>query len=84
MGGLIHPAPAATVVAALATATFLVDVLAAPLKLPESIRRLALTTHLGQPMAGTWNWVGIVVSLVLALGGLALGGWGMRRRDLLR
>jgi hypothetical protein len=41
-----------------------------------------LTTHYGQPMLGIWDPVGIVASLVLAVGGVALGAWGLRRRDL--
>jgi hypothetical protein len=33
-------------------------------------------------MLGQWDPVGIVASLVLAFGGLAVGAWGFNRRDL--
>jgi ABC-2 type transport system permease protein len=76
VGGLISTALAGPVVAGLSVTTFLVDVLAPALELPGWIRQLALSARFGQPMAGRWDWVGIVASLVLALGGLVLGGWG--------
>ena len=43
---------------------------------------LALTSHYGFTMLGQWDPVGIVASVVLAVGGVALGAWGFRRRDL--
>jgi hypothetical protein len=43
---------------------------------------LSLYRHLGQPMAGVLEPVGIVVAAALAVGGLAVGAWGLRRRDL--
>jgi hypothetical protein len=33
-------------------------------------------------MVGKWDLVGIVACLALAVGGLLLGGLGMRRRDV--
>jgi hypothetical protein len=33
-------------------------------------------------MLGQWDPVGIVASVLLAVGGIAIGGWGFRRRDL--
>jgi hypothetical protein len=33
-------------------------------------------------MVGVWDPVGIVVSLVVAVGGVAVGAWGFARRDL--
>ena len=56
--------------------------MAPALKLPDWVNQLALTAHLGQPMVGTWDWAGMVACVVLALGGLALAGWGMSRRDV--
>jgi hypothetical protein len=44
--------------------------------------QLALTTHLGQPMIGTWDPVGILACLTLAITGLGIGAWGMGRRDV--
>jgi hypothetical protein len=33
-------------------------------------------------MVGAWDWVGIVVSLAIAGSGIAIGTWGVGRRDL--
>ena len=41
-----------------------------------------LARHYGEPMIGAWEPVGIVASLVLAVGGLLVGVWGFSRRDL--
>lgn len=84
VGGLIGTVLAGPMVAGLAVATFLLDILVPAVKLPDWIHQLALTAHMGQPMVGKWDWVGIMASLVLALGGLALSGWGMGRRDVSR
>ena len=63
-------------------ATYLIDLIAPPLKLPDWVHQLALTAHLGQPMIGAWDPVGIVACLVIAIGGIALGAWGFARRDV--
>jgi putative exporter of polyketide antibiotics len=52
--------------------------------LPDWVRQLALTTHLGQPMMGSWDVVGMVACVLIAVGGIALGAWGMTRRDVAR
>jgi ABC-2 type transport system permease protein len=75
---------AAEVVALVVVATYLIDLLAPALSLPDWFHQLALTSHLGQPMVGHWDPAGIVACLVLAAVGLALGGWGIRRRDVAR
>jgi ABC-2 type transport system permease protein len=82
VGGLVSTAVAAPVVAIVAVVTFLIDFLVPALDLPDGLRRLALSAELGQPMVGTWEWTGVVASVALAVGGLALGAWGMRRRDV--
>ncbi|HEX5467383.1 MAG TPA: hypothetical protein VFW92_12005, partial [Candidatus Limnocylindrales bacterium] len=64
--------------------TYLIDLLAPPLSLPDAIHQLALTAHLGEPMIGVWDGAGIVACLVLAVGGLLLGAWGVSRRDVAR
>ena len=46
------------------------------------LHELALSAHYGQPMIGEWDPVGILASGGLALLGLALGVWGLARRDL--
>jgi len=84
IGGLWRTSLAAELVAILVIATFLVALLAPALKLPDWVAQLALTTHLGQPMIGQYDPLGIVACCVLAVGGILLGAWGMRRRDVAR
>lgn len=73
---------AAESVALVVVATYLIDLIVPALKLPDWVHQLALTAHLGQPMVGVWDPAGIVACVVIAAGGLALGGWGMRSRDV--
>jgi ABC-2 type transport system permease protein len=82
VGGLVRSSLAAPVTATLVLATFLLDILGAALDLPEVILDLSLFRHLGQPMAGIYEATGLIASAVLAVGGLLVGAWGMRRRDL--
>jgi ABC-2 type transport system permease protein len=81
-GGVVRTSLAAEAVAVLVIATFLIDLMAPALQLPDWVHQLALTDHMGQPMIGNWDWGGIAACLVLALGGLALSGWGFSRRDV--
>jgi ABC-2 type transport system permease protein len=81
-GGLVRATLAAPAAALAAIATFLLDTLGVALKLPDPILQLSLFKHLGQPMAGRYDAVGIVAAVVLAFGGLAIGAWGLQRRDL--
>ena len=82
VGGLWRTSLAAETAAVLVTATFLVDLLAPPLKLPDWVHQLALTAHMGEPMVGTWNASGVIACLAIAVGGILLGAWGMQRRDV--
>jgi putative exporter of polyketide antibiotics len=82
VGGLFGPSFAGPAVAALVIGTFLVDILGPALNLPGWLQDLALSNHVGEPMLGTWDLGGIGGCLVLAVGGLALGAWGFRRRDV--
>src|ERR1035437_4845521 len=75
---------AAEAVALVVVAMYLIDLIVPAVKLPDWVHQLALTAHLGQPMVGIWDPAGIVACFGLAAGGLALGGWGMRRRDVAR
>jgi len=84
IGGAWRTSLAAEVVALIVVATYLVDLLAPPLGLPDWFHQLALTAHLGQPMVGVWDPVGVAACLVFALGGIAVGAWGLRRRDVAR
>lgn len=83
-GGILGPRAAAPVVAAVAIGTFLLDMLAPMLRLPDWVAQLAITTHLGEPMIGTWDLAGVAACLALAVVGLAAGTWGMARRDIAR
>lgn len=82
IGGLWRTSLAAEIVALLVVATYLVDLLAPPLNLPDWVHQLALTAHFGQPMIGQWDGVGILACLVILIGGTALGALGMARRDV--
>jgi len=84
VGGLWRTSLAAEVAALVVVATYLIDLLAPALKLPDWVHQLALTAHLGQPMIGVWDPAGIAACLVIAVGGIALGAWGVRRRDVAR
>ena len=84
IGGLWRTSLAAELVALFVVATYLVGLLAQPLGLPSWVHDLALTTHFGQPMAGEWDLAGVVACVVIALGGIVAGAWGMTRRDVVR
>ena len=84
VGGLFRTVDRRRDVAAIVILTFVLDLVAPALKWPDWVHQLALTSHMGQPMIGVWDWAGIVACVVLAVGGLALCGWGMPRRDVER
>jgi ABC-2 type transport system permease protein len=79
-----RPSVAAEIVALVVVVTYLIDLLSPALSLPGWFHQLALTSHLGQPMVGVWDPAGVVACAVLAVGGLALGGLGIRHRDIAR
>ncbi len=82
VGGIWRTSLAAETAAVLVTATFLVDLLAPALKLPDWVHQLALTAHMGKPMIGDWDPTGIALCVVIAVVGVAIGAWGVRRRDI--
>jgi ABC-2 type transport system permease protein len=82
VAGLVRPSWGAPVVAALTLASFAIDLFAVPLDLPDTLRQLAPTSHLGQPMVGMFDVPGLVAWVVLAVGGLLVGARGLSRRDL--
>ena len=82
VGGLVRSSLAAATVIALTVGSFLIELFATALKLPDWVADLALGAHFGQPFVGRWDPAGIVASLVLAFAGLAVGAWGMARRDV--
>ena len=82
IGGVLGTRFATTAVVLIVILTWFIQLLGPLLGLPDVIRQLALTSHFGQPMVGVWDASGIVASVVLAVGGVALGAWGFARRDL--
>ena len=82
VGGVFGVSIVGEVVGGLVIVTFLVDLVVPALHWPDWVHQLALTSHFGQPMVGIWDPVGIIASLVIAVGGLAIGAWGMSRRDV--
>ncbi len=82
VGGLWRTSLAAEITAVVVVATYLIDLLGPPLRLPDWIQQLTLTAHMGQPMIGQWNVAGVIAAVVVAAGGIGLGAWGMRRRDV--
>jgi ABC-2 type transport system permease protein len=81
-GGLVRAPLAAGVTAFLVIATFLIDTLGTALKLPDAVLQLSLYKHLGQPMAGVFDPVGIVVASVMVIAGVAVCAFGLTRRDI--
>ena len=84
VGGLWRTSLAAEITAVVVIATYLINLLAPALNLPDWFHQLALTAHLGSPMIGQWDPVGIVACVVIAVGGIAIGAWGITRRDIAR
>jgi ABC-2 type transport system permease protein len=82
VGGLWRTSIAAEVAAIFVIATFLIEFMGPPLRAPGWFNGLALTTHLGLPMLGVWDWYGMAACVAIAVGGLLLGAWGMQRRDV--
>jgi len=82
IGGVVRSGLAGPVVAVVTILTWFVDIIGPALKLPDWLSELALTAHYGLPMVGRWDAAGVVASLVIAVGGVAIGAWGFARRDL--
>lgn len=82
VGGLVRTSLTAGVTAFLVIATFLIDTLGAALKLPDPILQLSIYKHLGQPMVGVFDPVGIAISLVMIVGGVTVCAIGLTRRDI--
>ena len=82
VGGAWRTSLAGEIAAVAVVATYLINLLAPPLKLPEWFHQVALTAHYGQPMVGHWDQTGVIASVLIAVAGIAIGAWGMSRRDL--
>src|SRR3990172_2842619 len=68
--------------AALALGFFLWDFIGSALRLPPEWLDLTLTRPLGRPMIGTYDWPGMLLLAIMAVGGLLVAAWGMRRMDV--
>jgi ABC-2 type transport system permease protein len=75
--GLAAPAPAI-----LAFGFFLYDLIASTARFSPTFAGLSLSSHLGQPMVGTFDVPGTLLLVAIAVGGVAVGAFGMHRRDL--
>ena len=82
VGGLIRAGWATVVTAVIVASGLMIEILVPALDLPRWVLDLNLNSHYGEPMVGNWDWVGVVVSIGLAVGGLLVGAWGFSRRDL--
>ena len=82
VGGLISPRWPGIVVGLYVIGSFLLEFIGTPLKLPDAILDLSLARHLGKPMVGDYDPVGLTIFAILIVGGLALCALGFRRRDL--
>jgi ABC-2 type transport system permease protein len=82
VGGLVGPNLAAPVTLVVALTFFLWDLIGAIVGLPEEVLDLALNRHLGQPILGQFDWPGMAVCAILAIGGIVVCAIGMRRRDI--
>jgi ABC-2 type transport system permease protein len=82
VGGVFGTRFAAPFVVTFVLVTWFVQIVGGLLGLPDLVQQLALTSHYGQTFVGVWDWAGVAVSIVLALGGIVVGAWGVARRDL--
>lgn len=82
VGGLVRPSLAAPVTIVLGLAFYLLDLIGSILGLPAPIVDLALNRHLGRPVLGNYDEVGLAVCALLAVGGVIVCAIGIRRRDL--
>jgi ABC-2 type transport system permease protein len=81
-GGLWRSSIAAEIAALFVVVTYLIGLVGPALNLPDWFNNLALTSHYGQPMTGNWDMTGVIASLVIAVGGILIGAWGVTRRDV--
>jgi ABC-2 type transport system permease protein len=82
VAGLGWPGRAGLVVTGLAIGMWLLEFIGSAVGLPGDVLNLALTRHLGRPMVGSYNEVGMLISAGIALGGLVLGALAFKRRDV--
>ena len=66
----------------LGLAFYLLDLIGSILDLPDFIVDLALNRHLGRPILGNYDEAGLLACAALAVGGVLVSAWGVRRRDI--
>ena len=82
VGGVFGTSFAGPFVAIFTIVTWFIGIIGPALNLPDIVSELALTSHYGFTMLGQWDAVGVAASIILAVGGVLVGAWGFRRRDL--
>lgn len=82
VGGLVRADLAGLVAGAVVIGSYLLELIGNVLRLPDWVLALSLNHHLGQPLVGRFDETGVALYAALAVGGLALGTWGLGRRDL--
>jgi ABC-2 type transport system permease protein len=82
VGGVWKTSLAAEVAAVFVVVTYLIQLIAPVFKAPDWVTNLALTAHFGRAMVGDWDIPGVVAAIVIAVGGILLGAWGVARRDV--
>ena len=82
VGGVFGTSYAGPFVAIFTIVTWFIGIIGPALNLPDIVSELALTSHYGFTMLGQWDAVGVAASIILAVGGVLVGAWGFRRRDL--
>jgi ABC-2 type transport system permease protein len=82
VGGIWKTSLAAEVAAVFVVVTYLIQLIAPVFKAPDWVTNLALTAHFGRAMVGNWDVAGVVAAIVIAIGGILLGAWGVARRDV--
>jgi ABC-2 type transport system permease protein len=82
VGGIFRASMAAPTVIVLTVGSFLITLFATALKLPDWVAGVALGRPLGKPRVGAWDPGGVIAARVRAYGGLAVGAWGLARRDV--
>ena len=80
--GLGWPQFAGGAVAGVTVAFYLIDLIGGILRLPDYITDLALTRHLGEPMAGSYDWPGMALCVGGVVVGVVVGASRFARRDL--
>jgi ABC-2 type transport system permease protein len=82
VGGVFGTRFATPAVVIFVMVTWFVQVVGGIMSFPDVVMELVLTSHFGQTFVGVWDWTGVVASIVLAVGGIAVGAVAFSRRDL--